>query len=790
MLDTRRGHGRRAVDPPGLVREHMLAQHIPYLSAVGDDVLMLRDGDVMGSLVVQGVPAQTADRVLVDDVARAMSGIVAQAKVDVAVHVHRVSHEVRPAMVPVEGDGVAAQIDRAWQSSLRRSGLRERTSMITVVVRPQRLSGLWARITGGSTRDLRAERARRVERLDEMLGDLAQALSATRPERLTLSDGRWPGLLRMLITGKYVPMRLGPTFAPIGGILVDSRVDFHGETFTVFGTDSADMRYGAIFCLKRYPTETSPGLLDGLDLPADTVVSHSFTPMALVPALARVQRTSRQMSAADDAARSAQADLIQAADDLASGRIAFGQHQASIMVVARSEEELDALAADLRGQVQRIHGVAVREDIGARAAYFAQHPGNLGYRARDAMISSACFADFAALHAPARGLDPGTEPWGAPITVLPTISGEPYRFNFHLGGRPGERTVGHTLVVGRTGSGKTLGTAFLIAQAQRVGARVIAFDKDRGLEAPIRALGGSYSAVRMGLPTGFNPFRAEADARGVGWLTDWLAALLEHDAASLTPLQLEALAGAVRANADADPALQTLAHFRGQLVSVDDGGDLHTRMARWDEEGQYHWLFPGTGADPLDFSNRVTAFDLTEIFDSPAVRTAWLAYVFRRIERTVEDGRPTLVVLDEAWKLLDDPYFEARLKDWMLTMRKKNAAIVMLTQRVSHIRESRAGGSILESAATAVLFPNARNTAQELEPLGLTDAETRFLTASAAGGRLALVRSGEESAIVDLDLSALGPLLGDLGGGAREGNKDDDHDDENDRVFDDWKEAI
>ena len=103
VLDAQRGHGRRAVDPPGLAREHMLARHIPYLSAVGDDVLMLRDGDVMGSLVVQGIPAQTADRMLVDDVARAMAGIVAQAKADVAFHVHRISHEVRPAMAPRRG---------------------------------------------------------------------------------------------------------------------------------------------------------------------------------------------------------------------------------------------------------------------------------------------------------------------------------------------------------------------------------------------------------------------------------------------------------------------------------------------------------------------------------------------------------------------------------------------------------------------------------------------------------------------------------------------------------------
>ena len=207
-----------------------------------------------------------------------------------------------------------------------------------------------------------------------------------------------------------------------------------------------------------------------------------------------------------------------------------------------------------------------------------------------------------------------------------------------------------------------------------------------------------------------------------------------------------------------------MANFRSQLVSVDDDGDLHTRMGQWDD-GQYHWLFSGTGVDPLTFRNPVTAFDLSEIFDSPAVRTAWLAYVFRRIERTVEDGRPTIIALDEAWKLLDDAYFQARLKDWMLTMRKKNVVVVMLTQRVSHIAESRAGGSILESVVTQILFPNSKNTAAELRPLNLSDREAAFLSASPAGGRMALVRTGHGSTVVDFDLSALGPLLDVLGAG-------------------------
>ena len=739
----------------------------------------------MASFVVAGIEADTADEGFVADAARAFAMTVAQARPDIAFHVHRISHETAPSMPPVEGDGLAARIDRRWQGMISGGGLRERVSMVSVVVRPKRLAGMWSRLTGGSKRDLRAERARRVTFLNEVTEDLMQAVGGTRPERLTLSDGRWLGFLRAAVTGKYAPLTPGPSFTPIADLLVNSRVDFRGDSFVVLGLDEDDMRHGAMFTFKKYPTETSPGFLDRLDLPGDTVVSHSFTPMDLVPALARVQRTVRRMSAADDAALSAQAALVDAADDLASGRISFGRHQVSVMAVARTPEELDALSAEIRTQAQRALAVAVREDIGARTAYFAQHPGNYSFRSRDAMISSACFADFAALHTSGRGLAPGTEPWGAPITILPTENGEPYRFNFHLPGEPGDRTVGHTLVIGRTGSGKTLGTAFLLAQSRRVDARIIAFDKDRGLESALRALGGSYTAVRMGVDTGFNPFRSEADLRGTGWLTDWLGALLTHDASPLDPAQAEALSQAAKSNADSDPRLRTLAHFRSQLSSVDDGGDLHTRMGQWDD-GKHHWLFSGTGTDPLSFDTRITAFDLTEIFDSPAVRTAWLSYVFRRVERTVEDGRPTIIVLDEAWKMLDDAYFQSRLKDWMLTMRKKNVVVVMLTQRVSHIAESRAGGSILESAATQILFPNSKNSASELAPLGLTDREEAFLRSSAAGTRTALVRSGGGSTVVDFDLSALGPMLETLGAGRIA----DEHDDRDDDRTSQFEEAM
>ena len=536
---------------------------------VHDGVILLRDGDVMASFAVEGVNADTAEDTLIDDVAQAMSANVAQAGADTAFYVHRFSHEADPVMPPIPGDGFAAEIDRHWQSTLHGMELRQRTTMVTVVVRPKTLSTLstlWAKLTGGLRKSGRELMERRIAKLEEVVATMMQALSATGPERLMASDGRCLGYFRMMTTGTFTRVQPPRDFRPVRDLVTESRVDFRGDTFFAAGMDSADMRWGAMFCLKGYPNETLTGFLGNLDLPANTVVGHSFTPIDTVPALSRVQRTARQMSAADDAAISAREDLVNAADDLASGRINFGHHQLTIMVTTRRQDELDALSSRIRTALQRIQGVPVREDIGARSAYFAQHPGNFAHRARPAMISSACFADFAALHGANKGLRSGEEPWSAPITTLPTLAGEPYRFNFHLGGAEGDLTVGHTLVIGRTGSGKSLGTAFLLAQAQRVRPRIIVFDKERGLEAPIRALGGSYSPVRLGELTHFNPFRAEADTRGTAWLTDWLGALLTGGGADpLSPIQAEALAGAAQANADADPGLQTLPHFRSQL---------------------------------------------------------------------------------------------------------------------------------------------------------------------------------------------------------------------------------
>ncbi|MGO6747978.1 type IV secretion protein [Rhizobium ruizarguesonis] len=768
MLEAAATHATRSVADSHVDAGQMLVSGLPYLSVIDDVTLLLRDGDLMASFAVEGIDADTIDSRYTMDLCNALSRFIAQQRTDVAYYVHRISMQTRPAMPPITGESFSAEIDRRWQSYLQTIGLRERVTVVTLVIRPPRKFTKFFTLIAGKDVRSRDEVKARAARLDQMMKTLAVSVGEARPRRLTVSGGEWLGLLRTVITGIPGPLIPGRKFQPIADILATSHITFHGRVFECEGSEPNRHRYGTILSVKDYPSETYPGMLDRLNLHYDTVVSQSFTPIDMISAQGKIARVRKQMQAAEDAAVSLMTQLEEAEDDVASGRMTFGEHHCSITVFCDSLTELEEAMTFITRAMQEAGAAIVREKFASRAVYFAQHPGNFSYRTRPAMISSQNFAHLCALHGVSKGLSPDACPWGEAVTIFPTARGETFRFSFHLPGKPGQRTVGHSLVLGQTGSGKTLGTAFLISQAQRLDARVILFDKDNGFEMAVRSLGGRYSSVRMGETTGFNPMRAEADARGTAWLTDWIAAIVESDGPKLSPVQLQALSDAVHSNAVADSRLQNFQQFRGQLRSTDDQGDLYTRLGRWDHGGQFGWLFGGRDVDPLGFDNRLTAFDLTEIFDNDLVRTAWLSYVFRRVERLVEDEHPTLLVLDEAWKLLDDPYFEARLKDWMLTMRKKNVAVILLTQRVSHIKNSRAGDAILESAVTRLVYPSAFNTEAELAPLHLTQMESEFLQISNVDNHLVLLKSGSHSVVLDFDLAALGKGLDILGGGRGE----------------------
>jgi type IV secretion system protein VirB4 len=464
------------------------------------------------------------------------------------------------------------------------------------------------------------------------------------------------------------------------------------------------------------------------------------------------------MRAADDEAVSLQRELATAKDDVAAGRAAFGEHHLTVMVKAPTRGQVDEAAADVQSAFTELGLIGVREDVNMEPAFWAQFPGNFKDIARRALISSGNYASLASYHNFPTGRRDDNH-WGEAITVLETTSAGPYFFNFHRG------DLGNFTVIGPSGSGKTVVLAFLLAQAQKLSPRTVFFDKDRGAEIFLRAIGGRYDVLRPGTPTGLNPLLLDDEPANRRFLADWTAKLLTAGGSPLDVEDVGAIADAVDANFAQPPRYRRLRHFaelfRGGRRPASN--DLAARLAPWHGSGDYAWLFDNED-DALDLSARTIGFDLTQILDDPSARTPAMMYLFHRVEQRL-DGTPSIIVIDEGWKALDDEVFVQRIKDWEKTIRKRNGIVGFCTQSAHDALESRISSAIIEQAATQIFMINPK--AQEAEycgGFGLTSHEFDLVRSLPDSSHCFLIKHGADSVVARLNLSGMPDLLKVLSG--------------------------
>jgi type IV secretion system protein VirB4 len=464
------------------------------------------------------------------------------------------------------------------------------------------------------------------------------------------------------------------------------------------------------------------------------------------------------MRAADDDAVSLRRQLTEAKDNVAAGRSGFGEHHLTVQVRVPRLEDLDRAVADVMAGFTDMGLIGVREDIGMEPAFWAQFPGNFADIGRRSLVSTGNFAALASLHNFPVGKATGNH-WGDAITVLETTSGTPYHFNFH------QNDLGNFTVIGPSGSGKTVVMTFLLAQASKFAPRMVYFDKDRGAEIFIRATGGHYSVLRPGYPSGFNPLAMPDTPGNRRFLTEWVERLLTPVGATLDVEDREVVARAVDANFDQDPAYRRLRYFRELLGGVNRprAGDLAHRLGAWVEGGERAWLFDNA-VDELDLGVTAIGFDMTQLLDDPVVRTPAMMYLFHRVEERL-DGTPTIIVVDEGWKALDDDVFVARIKDWEKTIRKRGGIVGFATQNARDALDSRIGPAIIEQAATQIFMPNPKAQAADYrQGFGLSSHELDLVRSLPDNSHCFLVKHGNDSVIARLDLTGLDRILTVLSG--------------------------
>ncbi len=756
----------RTLTPTWYARETRLAHMLPYVSLVDDQTVRTRVNELFQCIRLDGVNSYTTDDAYLDKVTALFARILAQLGPEFSYYVHKVSKAIAPELELLGENSFAGDVDRRWREKLATSGLRDKTLTLTVMHRPPSKSFL-PFLNRSAPERLKEETQKRLRRLNEAVNVFASGLADLKPRVLSANAGELIGFLGALNTGQELPLFPASTYGFLSFNVANTRVTFLEDHFEL-SEGVVGQSYGKSFTISEYSEATSCTMFDMLNLPVDMIVTHSFTPINSNLMAGRIKRQKRQMQASQDAALSLMEALDIAADDLEAKRQSFGEHHMVVTIFCDTLDELQTLSAEIVNAAAAEGVKMIGERVAAKAHYLSQHPGNQPKRVRASAITNRNFADFAAFHRTQLGKKASELPWSKVITMLPTPERSAYRFSYHEQGSPDkEPTSGHTLIMGRPGSGKSVLSAFLMTQARRAGARIFVFDYRLGMEMAVRANGGSYAALKAGHATGLNPLWTEVDDRGTAWLSDWLATLLYRADKPLTPNQTNRIQEVVRQNANAtDPALRNWKDFASLFVSTDDGGDLHQRLLEWTSDGRYGWIFGQALEDTFSLQGDVVGFDLTGILDSESEkeRMAVLSYLFRRVEREIEDRRPTIIVIDEAWKALDNAYFAERLSNWLVTARKQNTVAVMMTQYASQLERTRTGKTIVEAVPTQILLPNIRAHASDYAMLNLFEKELDVLLNTGSNSRLALIRDDQGSIVVDADLSALGPNLTILGG--------------------------
>lgn len=754
-------------------REVAAGTRLPYRALVDPHTLLLRDGQLAQFIHLDGFLFETAETDEINyrkQLRDAILQAVGSSRLSLHHHViRRRAAGPAPAAFP---DPFSARLDAAWTARLGARRLFVNDIVLTLLHRPAGAGGgaigrMVERLRGSGRQEARLAALRgEIRALDAAREALMASLTAYGPRLLgdyAMGEARCSEPLEFLST--LYNGRLAPVLLPeddVGHYLPRRRVSFGADTVELSPLPGEDRPgHVAMIGIKDYPGRTLPGMMDEvLRLPHELTITQSFRFADRSASLGRINLALRRMRAADDEAVSLRVDLMQARDDLAAGRATFGNHHLSIAVRAETLAALDGGVAEVQALLADLGITSVREDVALELAFWAQFPGNAECIPRPALIAGRNFASLASSHNFPIGEATGNH-WGAAVTTLETSAAGPYHFNFHQG------DLGNFTVIGPSGSGKTVVLNFLLAQARRFDPRIVFFDKDRGAELFLRAIGGRYDVLRPGAPSGLNPLLLPDTPEHRGFLADWLARLVSPGA-PLSPEEAEQVQDAIAANMAAPPAFRRLSHLAGLFRGGQrpHAGDLYARLQPWWGTGERAWLFDNA-EDRTDLESRVIGFDMTRILDDPILRTPAMMYLFHRVEERL-DGSPAIIVIDEGWKALDDPIFVARLRDWEKTIRKRNGVVGFATQSAEDALNSSIASAIVEQAATQIFMANPRAQAEHyVDGFGLTQHEYGIVRGLPDHARAFLIKHGQHSVVARLNLAGERELLTILSGQER-----------------------
>jgi type IV secretion system protein VirB4 len=749
-----------------------ISEFVPLSSHVSPSVVKTTGGDFLLTWRLAGFPFVGREEWEIEHrhnvFNRMLQTLRAPDYVNVAFWVHDIRRRRRISSDDRFAQAFNQQMSDEYYRSLSSQKLMVNELHLTMIYRPIVGNKRFVEKSADIAR-LKDEQDQAVTKLQELAGNVEAVLKDYAPHRLGMyENGNGVVFSETLEFFGYLLNRIDEPVpvltAPVANYLPVSRHMFSVKTGDyVISTPNGDKHFGAILNIKEYAEGTYPGILNGLKyLDFEYVVTHSFSPMGRQDALKALDRTKGMMISSGDKAVSQIVELDHAMDQLASGNFVLGEYHFIIAIYASNQEQLGKQLATTRAELSNAGFVSAKEDWAIAASFYSQLPGNWKFRTRLANVSSLNFLGLSPLHNFSTGKK-DNNPWGASVTTLQTTNGQPYFFNFHAThpaeNSLGEKAIGNTMVIGKSGTGKTALINFLLSQVQKLDPppTIFFFDKDRGAEIFVRACGGNYLALENGEPTGFNPFQCERTETNIQFLADLVKVLAGKR--EYTAREDEDIFRAVESILDTPPHLRSMSNFQKSLPNMGDDG-LYARLRKWTRGNSHGWVFDNP-TDSIDLHKaNIIGFDYTDIIDNPEVRVPVINYLLHRLEELI-DGRRLIYVMDEFWKILDG---EGGLKEFaknkQKTIRKQNGLGIFATQSPEDALKSDISAALIEQTATMILLPNPNASREDyMEGLKLTDAEFQVIKGLDERSRCFLVKQGHASTVCQLNLRGMDDAL-------------------------------
>ncbi|HEX2814443.1 MAG TPA: conjugal transfer protein TrbE [Sphingopyxis sp.] len=571
-------------------------------------------------------------------------------------------------------------------------------------------------------------------------GRMLHLVEGFMPEAEWLGDGETLTYLHSCISTKVQRVRVPETPAYLDALLADEALvggleprlgDHHLRTLTITG----------------FPSVTFPGLLDELNAQAfayrwssraimldktdatkllTKIRRQWFAKRKSIAAILKEVMTNEASVLMDSDASNKAADADMALQELGADEAGIAYVTATITVWDRDP----ALAAEKLRLVEKIvqsrDFTCTVEGVNALEAWFGSLPGHVYANVRQPPVSTLNLAHLIPLSAVWAGAERDEHFGAAPLLYGKTEGSTPFRLTLHVG------DVGHMLVVGPTGAGKSVLLALMALQFRRYeGNQIFAFDYGGSIRAAAIAMGGDWQDLGGALhdagsagSVALQPLARIDEAAERAWAAEWLAALLAGEGVDVDPAAKEHIWSALNSLASAPVSERTLTGLAVLLQSQ----ELKLALAPYLVGGPWGRLLDAE-AEHLGTA-RVQALE-TEGLVGASSAPSVLAYLFHRIEGRL-DGSPTLIIIDEGWLILDSPAFAAQLREWLKTLRKKNASVIFATQSLADIEGSRIAPAIVESCPTRIFLPNERAAEPQIariyERFGLNDRQIEILS--------------------------------------------------------------